>query len=99
MRYFLFILSLTILMWACSNAPQNSGIVNGKSIFMSKCITCHGANGRMGLNGAVALPDSDLTLSQRMIVVDKGRKIMPAFNAILSQEEIEAVSKYTLTLK
>ena len=99
MRYFLFILSLAILLWACSNAPQKSDIVNGKSIFMSKCITCHGADGRMGLNGAVALPDSDLTLSQRMIVVDKGRKIMPAFNAILSQKEIEAVSKYTLTLK
>lgn len=99
MRYFFFMVIVCVLLVACSSGAETSRTLDGKALFMSKCILCHGADGRMGLNGAMSLPDSKLTLEQRMGVVRNGRKIMPAFNSILSSQEIEAVAQYTLTLK
>lgn len=99
MRYFFLIVSVCTILVACSNDSGTKGPVDGKVLFMSKCMICHGADGRMGLNGAMSLPESNLTLDQRMGVVRNGRKIMPAFSSILSPEEIEAVAKYTLTFK
>ena len=55
----------------------------------------------MGANGAANLQQSQISLDERIATVTHGRldKGMTAFKGILSPEEIEAVAKYTLTLK
>lgn len=77
---------------------QTSG-PSGALVYRERCVTCHGANGRMGNNGAKMLPESPLNVAQRIEVVTYGRNIMPAFEEMLTQEEIEAVVQFTMKLK
>lgn len=85
-----------------STSEEGTGSKNqpsGALIYRERCITCHGANGRMGNNGAKVLPESPLNLAQRVEVVTYGRNIMPAFEGMMTPEEIEAVAAFTMTLK
>lgn len=75
------------------NAPD------GMAVFRQYCITCHGADGKLGLSGAKDLSISTLTVEERVNNVTNGKKMMPPFNEVLSPEEIKAVVEYTLTLK
>jgi Cytochrome c, mono- and diheme variants len=74
---------------------------NGERIYKTRCVACHGAKGDMGANGAANLQQSQISLAERITTVTHGRldKGMTAFKGILSPEEIEAVSQYTLTLQ
>lgn len=72
---------------------------DGMAIFKQYCVVCHGADGKMGLNGAKDLSLSTLTLDERINTISNGRKLMTPFNEVLSVDEIKAVAKYTLTLK
>lgn len=71
---------------------------SGALLYKQRCVTCHGANGRMGNNGAKVLPESPLNVAQRIEVVTYGRNIMPAFETMMTKEEIEAVVQFTMTL-
>lgn len=87
-----------------SQAGQNETVSagpDGARIYKTRCVTCHGSKGNMGANGAANLQMSQLPLEDRIATVTHGRldKGMNAFKAILSPEEIRAVSEYTLTLK
>ena len=75
-----------------------AGGPNGERIYKVRCITCHGANGDMGANGAANLQHSVLAVSERVQVITHGRKTMNAFKNILKPEEIKAVAEYTMTL-
>jgi len=76
-----------------------SGKPDGMAIFRQYCVVCHGADGKMGLNGAKDLSVSILTPEERINIVTNGKKLMTPFNEVLSPEEIQAVAEYTLTLK
>lgn len=71
---------------------------DGQAIFRQYCVVCHGADGKLGLNGAKDLTVSVLTLEERINIVANGKKLMTPFNEILSPEEIKAVAEYTQTL-
>ena len=71
----------------------------GKAVFEKNCKLCHGADGRLGLNGAKDLTASLLTLEERIQMIAKGKNLMTPFEKILSPQEIEAVALYTLTLR
>lgn len=71
----------------------------GKKTYTQYCVTCHGANGKMGLNGAKSLPESQLNLDERVAIITNGRNAMQAWKGTLSPEQITAVAKYTTTLK
>jgi len=112
MRIFpFFITSLAILVGsACgsaegqSNRNADSALTStsagpdGKAVFRQYCVTCHGADGKLGLNGAKDLTVSILTLEERINVITYGRKVMTPFNEVLTPEEIRAVAEYTQTL-
>ena len=113
MRYFKFICAtilLLIAVVACSSGTggeqaqagtvsAGSNTANGKAIYRQYCVTCHGADGKLGLNGAGDLTKSVLPLDQRIIQISKGKNMMAAYEEILTAEEIRAVAKYTLTFK
>lgn len=73
--------------------------LDGKAIFRKHCVTCHGADGMLGLNGAGDLTKSVLTREARITQITKGKNLMTAFEGILSPEEIRAVAAYSETLK
>lgn len=72
---------------------------DGMAVFRKYCIACHGADGKLGLNGAKDLSASTLSKAERIQVITNGRKLMTPFNEVLSPEEIQAVAEYTLSLK
>lgn len=72
---------------------------DGAAIFRQYCVVCHGADGKLGLNGAKDLSVSILTPEERINTIANGRKLMTPFNEVLSPEEIKAVAEYTQTLK
>lgn len=87
---------------ATEAAQSSSGIhliPDGAAVFRKNCVTCHGAKGSLGLNGAKDLTASNLNLDERMTIITEGKKLMTPFGVILSRQEIKAVAEYTLTLK
>lgn len=81
---------------------QNTGsklTPDGMAVFRQKCVTCHGSDGTLGLNGAKDLTQSPLKLEERINIITNGKKLMTPFSTVLSPEEIQAVAEYTLTLK
>ncbi|MBK8968176.1 MAG: cytochrome c [Saprospiraceae bacterium] len=78
---------------------QTATAIDGAAVFRLYCVTCHGADGKLGLNGAGDLTKSALTLEERVTQISKGKNMMTAFEEILSPEEIRAVAEFTLSLK
>ena len=68
----------------------------GKEIFKKYCILCHGSDGKLGLNGALDLTISELTLEERIVRITNGKNTMIPYKDVLDQEEIESVAKYTM---
>ena len=84
---------------AAAQAAGAAAGPDGMAIFRQYCVVCHGADGKLGLNGAKDLTASLLTPEERINVITNGRKLMTPFNEILSADEIKAVAEYTQTLK
>jgi len=92
---------LTIII-ACAEKDSKvaaDGTVDGSMIYKKYCILCHGANGKLGINGSKDITASTLTKEERMVLITNGKNAMTPFGGILSKEEIEAVAEYTFTLK
>lgn len=82
-------------------AQPEANLVAGASTFKTYCVACHGADGKLGLNGAKDFSQSPLTLEQRIEVISTGRPgtAMVSYKEILKPEEIRDVAAYTLTFK
>ncbi|TPE45296.1 SirB2 family protein [Pontibacter mangrovi] len=74
-------------------------LANAQAIYTQLCQTCHGADGTKGLGGATNLQASNLSQSKRVNVIAEGWGLMPAFGSQLTDEEVEALAAYTMTLK
>jgi cytochrome c6 len=71
----------------------------GKSVYQKYCVACHGSQGDLGLQGAPNLKTSALDEQARIEVITHGRGVMPAYEVLLTKEEIQAVAQYTLSLQ
>ncbi len=101
----LLFLIIVILITACNtsnpNVSEDEGgekKISGYQIYKTHCRLCHGVDGKMGLNGAKAIPDSELSLEERILHISNGKGAMQPYKNILSEAQIEAVAKYTMTL-
>lgn len=83
---------------ACGGSGGGSSEL-GASVFKTHCMLCHGADGKLGLNGAKDLTASVLSLDEKVQVITKGRNTMLAYENTLSPEEIQAVAKHVHSLK
>jgi mono/diheme cytochrome c family protein len=72
---------------------------DGKSLFESKCVVCHGSDGAAGIGGAANLATSTLLEAASEAVVANGRGAMRAYKEEMSAEEIKLVNAYILTLR
>jgi mono/diheme cytochrome c family protein len=83
---------------AASNSATTTA-PDGMAVFRKNCVTCHGTDGTLGLNGAKDLTQSEMVKEDRIHIITNGKKLMTPFGSILSADEIKAVAEYTLTLK
>jgi uncharacterized membrane protein SirB2 len=72
---------------------------NAKAIFNQLCSACHGINGDIDTGGTSNLTISNLDLKERINVIKQGSGLMPGFQKQLTDQEINALAAYTLTLK
>lgn len=73
--------------------------INGKTVFNNNCVTCHGTDGKLGLMGAVDLTTSKMDEASIIRIIKQGKGAMTGFEAILNQEQINAVATYVQTLQ
>ena len=78
---------------------DNKGTVDGQLVYKKYCVLCHGADGNMGVNGSKDINASILTLEERKVLIREGKNLMTPFKGVLTEEEIHAVSAYTMTMK
>lgn len=84
---------------AIMNTLENDAVAAGKALFQKNCAVCHGNNGKLGANGAHDLTKSNLNTTGRVYIVKNGLGKMPPFKNTLTDEEIEQVVAYSLTLR
>ena len=78
---------------------ETDALAAGEAIFTQRCVVCHGPDGKLGNNGAHDLSKSNLNVNGRVYLVTNGLGKMPAFKGQLTEQEIEQVAAYSLTLR
>lgn len=98
----IFLLFFSI--FSCSGNFQNGNSKKtstdqnpGKLVYTQYCVTCHGSDGQLGLNGAANLASSKLNKEERITVITNGRNLMAPYRKILTQKQIGDVTDYILT--
>lgn len=101
---------LTIIMTALiATACGGSGITlpddadqelfQGLAVYQQRCAQCHGQTGGGGIGANIQDVESRLTDAEQREVVVNGRnnagRQMPAFGAVLSESDIDAVVRFT----
>jgi len=96
MKHFIFLILLIFITFS-QNLDADEILNLGKNIFLEKgnCATCHtlsdaGSNGDIGPNLNDIKPD----VGRVVLAVTNGIGVMPAYEDILTSEEIEAVALY-----
>ncbi|MCF8276879.1 MAG: cytochrome c [Flavobacteriales bacterium] len=99
MKYLMLVLICATFLSCESVNSQSSNSRSGKEIYKTYCVACHGAVGKPKLKKAPDLTVSKMTLEERVGIISKGGKMMPAFAKVISEEEIRAVAVYLDELK
>jgi quinohemoprotein ethanol dehydrogenase len=73
-------------------AGRDADLNNGRVVFERACSACHGAAGEGGHEGPSLLAMTNRATVMR--IVTEGRSAMPAFNRLLTAEEIRDVSAH-----
>ena len=96
MKHLNFLLLLIFITFS-QNLDADEILDLGKNIFLEKgnCATCHaladaGSNGDIGPNLNYIKPD----ISRVVLAVTNGIGVMPAYEGILTSDEIDAVAAY-----
>ena len=96
MKYFNLIFLLIFFLFT-NNLRADEILILGKNIFLEKgnCATCHaladaGSNSDIGPNLNLIKPD----IGRVVMDVANGIGVMPAYEGLLSNQEIGAVEKY-----
>jgi mono/diheme cytochrome c family protein len=91
------------MIFACAGnektATSPDDTAAGEQIYKKYCILCHGADGKLGINGAKDITISTLTLEERVALIHTGKNLMTPFEGILTPDQMKAVASYTMNLK
>lgn len=112
-RILILISALFVVLWACGGSSTPDVTVNGnnsgeetasnehpgKALYKQYCVTCHGADGKLGLNGAMDLTMSLVPRKEAINQVTNGKGMMTPFKDLMTEEEIEQVVDYTITMR
>ena len=95
----LVVVASTVL-GACAESPElppnaDPELRLGQEIYRQRCQSCHGPSGGGGIGPSVRNVEERLDDAAQIAVVVNGRKSMPRFDNVLSDDEIAAVVRYT----
>lgn len=91
--------SSLLLLSACAQEialPDDADeeLILGSDIYRARCSRCHGPDGGGGIGRSLRGVTERLTDAEQLDVVVSGRNQMPAFGAVLSESDIQAVVRY-----
>ncbi|MDH5519143.1 MAG: cytochrome c [Acidimicrobiia bacterium] len=96
------VLVAAILTACVGEVPEVSSgdpvLVLGREVYSRNCAGCHGASGQGGTGGKLnegAVAEKFPDPADQFAVIANGRNQMPAFTGKLSDDEIEAVVRFT----
>ncbi len=76
--------------------PKDNTVVasstDGKTLYEATCVTCHGADGKLGLAGAKDLTASEMDAEAIKDIILNGKNLMPA--AQVNAEQATAIAEY-----
>jgi glucose/arabinose dehydrogenase/mono/diheme cytochrome c family protein len=78
---------------------DGEGAADGETVYRVHCSACHGDDGAGGTGPSLIDVADRLTVAQHLAVVRDGRKAMPAWGDVLTDEEIRAVVAFERTLR
>ena len=104
MKYWIGVVVLFATISCQNETPQitettTTEVPDGKTIYKERCVSCHGADGKLGFAGAKDLTASKKTHQEIINQVMNGKGAMTPFKNILREDEIDAVSLYTVSLQ
>jgi mono/diheme cytochrome c family protein len=71
----------------------------GKIVYQNAtCINCHGADGKLGVNGAKDLSVTTLSIDEQKAIIKSGKGMMPPFDK-LTDDQLKDVTFYIGTLR
>jgi len=79
-------------------ATTGEAIVDGKVLFETECVRCHGEDGKLQAAGAADLSVTKLSKEEITLIIKNGKGVMPAFSQY-SDIQIAAIADYLATLK
>ena len=79
------------------DGPVDATLV--KKLYDVKCALCHGYDGAQEFAGAKDLSQSQLPKSEVVLRIAEGKGTMPPHKDILSEEQIDALADFVLTLR
>jgi uncharacterized membrane protein SirB2 len=68
---------------------------DAEKIYKQNCMSCHGADGKLGLGGAKDLSKSTMNTSEKENVIANGKGLMPKFKGQLDEQQIKDLAQYT----
>ena len=80
-------------------SQEEKDLEAGRILFSTTCKLCHGADGKLGLNGAMDLSKSLLTKEEKLFVISNGRNTMAAYKNVFTKDEIKLLANYVESLK
>lgn len=92
------VITCTLACGGGTEGPANYVEADAKKIFKRTCLVCHGADGKLALNGAKDLTKTVMMYEERVAIITNGRGAMTGFKGILTEEEIAQVAKYSASL-
>lgn len=95
------LITICLCIYACKFEKKEVMInkPDGKTIYMDRCTSCHGIDGKLGFGGAKNLSISSFSVEQIINQVTNGKGAMAPYKNILSAEEIFAVSEYAYSMR
>ncbi len=100
LRLLAVIVACTLGLVACAGSPElppnaDEQLIEGSEIFRARCASCHGPTGTGGIGRPLTDIEDRLTDAEQRAVVVTGRGTMPRFEGVLTDDEIDAVVRFT----
>lgn len=80
-----------------ADGPVDATLV--KKLYDVKCALCHGYDGAQQFAGAKDLTQSALPKNEVVLRIAEGKGSMPPHKDVLSEEQIDALADFVLTLR
>ena len=74
-------------------------LAHGNALYTNQCEVCHGPEGNLQMSGAKDLTVSEMSRDEVVQRIKEGKLTMIAYEDHFSEQEIEAVADYVMSLR